>query len=74
MDVTLHIWGVAVYYRQEMDSCGDSYTIRKMTTPNLSKAKNTNFWCNFGKNISPKSCLERKTQTRDKDFRWGGGA
>ena len=43
MAVTMRIWGVAVYYRQEMDSCGDSYTIRKMTTPNLSKVKNTNF-------------------------------
>ena len=66
MDVTMCIWGVAMYYLQEMDSWRGSYTIRKMTYPNLSKVKNTNFWCNVGKYISLKSCLERKTQTLHK--------
>jgi hypothetical protein len=27
------IWGVAVYYQQEMDSCGGSYTKHKMIFP-----------------------------------------
>ena len=43
-DVTMCIWGVAVYYRQEMDSCGGCYTICKMTYPNLSKSEKHKLW------------------------------